>query len=121
MGGVQRAKHNMCGHRHRQVRQRLEGGKIGPIELIPACIHRRQPKMAVRCGPAMAGNVLEDRQHAALLQSLGNGAGDRSDLARLSSIGPVANNRVGSGNRHVRQRQAIDGDSEVDQVGCDQP
>ena len=44
----------------------------------------------------MAGNVLQDRQHAALLQPFGDGAGDRGDLARLGAIGPVADHRIGA-------------------------
>ena len=68
----------------------------------------------------MAGNVLQNGQNAALFQPLGDGPGDRRDLARLGSIGPVADHGIGAGDRHVRQRQAIDGDAEVDQVGRDQ-
>ena len=76
--------------------------------------------MAVGRGPSMAGNVLQDRQHAALLQPFGDGAGDRRDLARLGAIGPVADHGIGAGDRHVRQRQAVDIDAEIDQVGRDQ-
>jgi len=64
MGRVQCAKHNMCGHRHRQVRQRSKGGKIGPFQLPFRGIDHRKPEMSVRGGAPMPGNVLEDRQNA---------------------------------------------------------
>ena len=70
MGGVQRAKHNMCGHGHWQVRQRLKRGKIGPFQLLLRRIDLRQPEMGVRGGPPMTGNVLENRQYTALFQPL---------------------------------------------------
>ena len=77
--------------------------------------------MAICGGPAVAGNVLQDRQDAALFQPLRDGAGDRRDLARFGSIGPVTDHRVGPGHRDVRQRQAIHRNPEVDQIGRDQP
>ena len=64
--------------------------------------------MAIGGRPSVAGNVLQDGQDAALLQPLGDGAGNRRDLGRLGSIGPVADHGVGPGHRDVRQRQAID-------------
>jgi hypothetical protein len=76
--------------------------------------------MGVRGGPSMAGNVLENRQDAALLQPLGHGAGDRGDLGRLGAIGPVADDRIGAINRDVRQRQTINGNPKFCEVGSDQ-
>ncbi len=78
--------------------------------------------MAVGGGPAVAGNVLEHRQDAALSSSPAAIAPrDRRDLARFGAIGPVADDRVGAGNRHVRERQAIDVDAEMREIGRDQP
>ena len=77
--------------------------------------------MGVRSGASVAGNVLENRQNTAVLQPLGHGASDRSDLSRFGSIGPVANDGIGAGNRDIRQRQAIDGYPEICKIRRDQP
>ena len=90
MGGVECAKHNMCGHRHRQVRQRHKRSKVGSFQLVLRRIDPRQSEMAVCRGTAVPGNVLEDREDAALLQPLGDRPRDRRDLGRLGSIGAVA-------------------------------
>ena len=60
MGRVQCTKHNMCGHGHRQIRQRLERREIGPFQLRPGRIDHREPEMGIGGRPSMPGNVLED-------------------------------------------------------------
>ena len=60
--------------RQRQIRQRPECREVGPFQLVPRRIDRRQTEMGVGGGAAMAGNVLEHRQHAALLQPFGDRA-----------------------------------------------
>ena len=47
--------------------------------------------------------------------------GDGRHSPGVVAIGAVADHRVGAGDRHVGQRQAIDGDAEGDEVGGDQP
>jgi hypothetical protein len=77
--------------------------------------------MRIRGGAPMPGNMLENRQYAALFQPLCHGASDGRDLVRLGSVGPVANHRIGACNRHIRQRQAIDGDAKLNEVRRHQP
>ena len=120
MGGVERAKHNMCSHRHRQVRERLERRKIGPHQLIPRRINGRQTAMGIRGRPTVTGNVLEDRQHAAVRQSVGNRPRDGRHLGRLGSVGAIADHRIRPGHRHVGERQAIHGNAELGQIRGDQ-
>ena len=95
--------------------------EIGAFQLVSRRIDRRQPEMAVGRGPAMAGNMLQDRQHAALLQALGNRRARSPRPWRLGAIGAVANDVVGALDRHVSQRQAVDGDAEIGEIGRDQP
>jgi hypothetical protein len=77
--------------------------------------------MGVRGSPSMSGNVLENRQYAALFQAVRHRASDGRNLVRLGSVSPVANHGVGAGNRHIRQRQAIDAHAELDKVRRHQP
>ncbi len=77
--------------------------------------------MGIRGRSSMPRDVLEHRSNTTPFQPLGYGARDRCDFARLGSVSPVANDRIGAGNRHIRKRQAIDGNAEFDEVGCDQP
>ena len=56
-------------------------------------VHHRQPFVAVGVGAAVAGDVLEHRQHAAVRQALGDGGGDGRDLVRRLAIGAVADHR----------------------------
>ena len=76
--------------------------------------------MGVGGRPAVTRNVLEDRQNAALLQALGHGARDGGDFVRIGSIGAIADHGIGAGDRNIRQRQAIDGDAEIGEIGRDQ-
>ena len=76
--------------------------------------------MGVGGGAAVTGNVLEHRQHAALLQPGRDGAGDGGDLVGRGAIGAVADHGVGALDRDIGQRQAVDGNAEVDQIGGDQ-
>ena len=68
----------------------------------------------------MARQMLEHRQDAAGQQALRDRAGDGRDLARLGSIGAVADHRVGAGYRNIRQRKAIDVDAEDAKICRDQ-
>ena len=96
-------------------------GEIDPFKLHSRRIDHWKPEMGIRCGPAMPWNVLEHRQNPALFQPFRHRSRDRRDFLRLGSVGAVANHRIGAGNRHVRQRQAIHRDAGFEQVGGDQP
>ena len=62
--------------------QRTECGEIGGLQRCAVGVHHRQLVVAVGVGAAVAGDVLEHRQHAAVRQALGDGGGDRRDLVR---------------------------------------
>ena len=77
--------------------------------------------MAIDPGPPVPGNVLDDREHAALEQPLADRSGKLRDAARLGSIGPVADHRIRPGNRDVEHRKTIDRDAELFEVVGNQP
>ena len=80
----------------RQARQRPECGEIGGFQRRPVGTdHDRQPHMAVGGGPAMAGNVLEHRQNAALAAS--PSATAPAMAATLSGLGRHRRDRRSSG------------------------
>ncbi len=76
--------------------------------------------MAVGLGAAVAGQMLEHRQHAAGHEPLRDRAGDGRHLGRLRAVGPIADHSVTPGHRYVRQRQAIDVDTDGGKIGGDQ-
>ena len=97
----------MGGHAERQGGQGPEGGKIGRFQGGPVGIDHWQFGVAVHAGAAMPGQVLEHRQNAAGQQALRDRPGDGGDLAGLSSIGAVADHRVGAGDQNIGQRKAV--------------
>ena len=107
----------MGGHRHRQVGQRNECGKIRCLEHRPVGSDHRQLLVAVDPGAAVPRNVLENRQNAARLQPLGNRFGYGGDFAGLVAVSTVSHNRVGIANWDVGERQAIDVDAKIEKVG----
>ncbi len=111
----------MGGHAQRQILQGTECGKIGRLQSGAVGVHHRQLQVAVGGGAAVAGDVLEHRQHAAVGEARGDGSGDRGDLFRRLAIGAVADHGVGAADRHVGKRQAVDVDAERQKVGGDQP
>ena len=58
--------------------------------------------MAVRAGTAVAGNMLEHREHAAGKQAVGDRAPQLGDLLRVLAIRAVADDGIGAARRHVR-------------------
>ena len=46
---------------------------------------------------------------------------DRRDIVRAVAIGAIADHRVGAGDRHIGERQAVDIDAQIRQIGGDQP
>ena len=67
----------------------------------------------------MAWQVLEDRQHAAVLQTLGECAGKCRDLIGPVAKGTIADHRIGPHDRHIGGRHAIDVNSHCREVGSD--
>ena len=76
--------------------------------------------MAVGRGAAVTGQMLEHRQHAALAEPVGNRAGDRRNLVGALAIGAIPDHRIGAGDRHIGERQAIHVDPERREVAGDQ-
>jgi hypothetical protein len=68
----------------------------------------------------MARQVLQDRENTTCLQALGNGLGNSRHLAGLIAIGAIANDRVGTFQGHIGERQAINIDAERRKVGRNQ-
>jgi hypothetical protein len=77
--------------------------------------------MAVDPGTPMAGDVLDDRQHAAFEQPAARRSGQFRDATRLASIGPIADHRMRPGNWNVEHRHATDRDAEISEIVCNQP
>ena len=77
-----------------------------------SAVDHRQPLMAVGRRAAVAGQVLEHRQHAALQETVRNRSGNGRDLRGRVAIGAVADHRVGTRDRHIGERQAIHVDAE---------
>ena len=61
-----------------------ERREIVPFQLLARRLDDRQVEVAVGGGAAMAGNVLDHRQHAAGEQPLGGGAAEQRDLSGVS-------------------------------------
>ena len=111
----------MCAHRHRHVGQHAEGREIDVGQFADRGIDDRKVLVAVGHGPAVAGDMLDDGQHAAGDQALGGGPAERRDFLDGLAVGAVADDVVGALLRHVEDWHAIDVDAEVQQVMGDQP
>jgi hypothetical protein len=68
----------------------------------------------------VAGDVLDDRQHAAGQQALGGGAPQGGHLFGRIAIGAIADDLVTLGIGHVQHRHAVDIDADGPQVVSDQ-
>ena len=77
--------------------------------------------VAVGRGAAVAGDVLEHRQHAALHQPCGDRAPRSPRPCRACRRRRGRRSPVGARDRHVGERQAVDVDAERRQIGGDQP
>ena len=98
----------VAGHRPGKVRQQPEGHEIGPLQLGT---RRRDPGerlVAVDRGPAMPGNMLDDRHHALGHQALGGGPAQRRDRFGPVGIGAVADHRMGLREGDVENGQTVD-------------
>ena len=78
------------------------GAKSLVASVVARRIDARQRAMAVDRGAAVAGDVLDDRQHAAGQQALADGAAERRDARGLVAVGAVADHGVGAGARAGR-------------------
>ena len=94
----------------------FEGHEIGRPEFLEAGGHDRQFQVAVAHGPAVAGDVLDDRQHATRQHALRDRAPEHRDFGRIVRIGPVADDPVSAGGRHVQHRKAVDIDPDGSEI-----
>ena len=111
----------MCGHAERQVGERPERREIGGVEFLASRFNHRQSLVAVHRRPAVAGQMLQHRQHAAIHQPRGDRAGKRGHLVGRIAIGTVTDDCVGAGHRHIGERQTVDIDADVEEIAGDQP
>ena len=72
-------------------------------------------------GAAVAGYVLDDRQHAAFEEPVARRSGKLGDAVRLGTVGSVADHRMRPGNWNVEHRQAVDRDAEISEIVGNQP
>jgi hypothetical protein len=77
--------------------------------------------MAVDPSAPMAGDVLDDRQHAAFEQPVARRSSKFRDATGLASVSPVADYRIRSGNGNVEHREAVDRDAEISEIVRNQP
>ena len=64
----------------------------------------------------MAGNMLHDREHAAIHQARRVGPRQGHDVFNVQAVGAVADHIMGTGLRYIQHRQAIGGNSNFNQV-----
>jgi len=95
--------------------------KIGARQFVDLGLYHRTRVMAVDPSTPMAGDVLDDRQYAALEQPLANRSGKFRDASRLGSVSAVADHRIRPGNRDVEHRQTIDCYAESFEIVRNQP
>ena len=74
----------MRGHRPGHAGERTKRGEISGVELSARRGHARQRVVAVHGGAAMARDVLDHRQHAALEHSLARGRAQSGDLGWIA-------------------------------------
>ena len=72
--------------------------------------------MTVDPSTPMAGDVLDNRQHAAFEQTVARRSSKFRDATGLVSISPVADYRIGSVNWDVEHRQAVDRDAQISEI-----
>jgi hypothetical protein len=118
--GVQSGIQDMGGHCTGKIGQRAERREIDGFERVAAGVDHGQADMAVGAGAAVAGDMLDHRQHAAVDQPVGHRPAEQGDRGGVGGEGPVADDVVGAGRRHVEHRRAVDGDAEVRQLQRDQ-
>jgi hypothetical protein len=103
------------------IGKRAKRCEIGGFEACAVGVDDRKFAMAVGGGAAVAGDMLEHRQHAARHEPIGDAARQRRDLVRYLAIGAVADDAVGAVDRHIGQRQAIHVDAHGLKIARDQP
>ena len=68
----------------------------------------------------MAGQMLDDRQHAAVQKTGAGNPREARHQFRIVGKGAVADHVMGAIDRDIADRRAIDGDAGIVQHGCDQ-
>ena len=97
------------------------GEKSSAVRNTAVGVDHRQRFVTVGKSPSVARDMLYHRQHAALLQSLGDGAPDEDGEVGRRPGGAVADDVMGARLRNVEDRRAVDGDTQGMKVGGDQP
>ena len=87
----------------------LKRGEIGPFQLAFGVSTTGSLKWVSAVARPWPGMCLRTGKMPPCSRPSVTARGDGRDLVRLGSIGAVADHGVGAGDRHVRQRQAIDG------------
>ena len=116
-GGVD----DVRGHRGGQVGVHREGDEVRCLQLRAQGVDDGQREMGVGSRPAVAGDVLHDRQHAGVQHALGGGAAQCRDGRRVARVGTIADDVVRPLGRHVEDRQAVDVDADGEQVFAHEP
>ena len=74
--------------------------------------------VAVDFRAAVAGNMLHDREHAAIHEARRVGPRQGHDVFNVQAVGPVADDIMGACLRDIQHRKAIGGNSNFNQVLC---
>ena len=110
----------MRGHRDRAGIQAAEGDKVAGGQFGGAGRDPGQRQVAVGPRPAMAGDMLHDRQDTAVQQAVNLGPAQRDDGVGVMGKSPVADDVMGAGDRDIQHRQAVHIDAQPGQVMGDQ-
>ena len=103
---------DMRRHGERHVGQHAEGREILGRERLARRLDAGKRQMAVGRAAAVAGYVLDDRQHSAGDEALGGGPAAERDRHRIETIGTIADHGIRAGDRDVEHGKAIDRDAE---------
>ncbi len=116
--GVPGFENDVAGHRHRGVAERRERREIG-LQVAIRRGHRRQRLMGVEQRAAVAGDMLDDADDAARLQSAEDRAAKRGDAHRFAAERAIADDIAGPRLADVEQRQAVDGNAHLGKHGSE--
>ena len=97
------------GHHHLRARVNggLEGQKLLGHQLVMGALHQRQTRVTVHGGVAVAGEVLQSGQDAAVLQALHEGHAVFAHIPGIVPEGAHADDRVGGVVVHVHHRRKV--------------
>jgi hypothetical protein len=107
--GVERVHDDVRRHAKGEVRERAKGGEVA-LQVVAWGVHAGQRAVGVHAGAAVAGQVLEDRQHAAREEPVRAGARSRDDGGHVRAVEAVEEHGVGALLHEVGERRAVDVD-----------